>query len=317
MKSLEQLDAKLEKRTPISTLPFAITQPGSYYLPSNLTGVAGQSGITISADGVTLDLMGFELVGVPGSVDGVRITGNNPRKNIAVRNGTVRNWGGKGVGYTFQLSNSQFENLRVSNNGDTGLDAGSNSTVRNCTVQANGGTGIDGGNQSIIRDCAAESNGSNGITVHSASRVSGCSVRANNRDGIYAASSSVVSGNTAVNNERYGIRVGSGCHVIANTCSYNGTLSSAGGAGIHVDSYVGGSRTRIEANHVTDNDRGIDVDSSGNLIIKNSASGNSPNWEVAAGNVILVIEAATAGSINGNSGGVSPGSTNPNANYTY
>jgi parallel beta-helix repeat protein len=204
----------------------------------------------------------------------------------------------------------------VSENGGAGLDAGSNSTIRNCTARANSGTGITGGNHSIVRDCAAESNGGNGITVYSTSLVSGCSLNGN-RDGIYASSASVVSGNTAVSNDRYGIRVGSACHVVGNTCHFNGRSSGGGGAGIHVDTAVGGNGTRIEANNVTDNDRGIDVDSAGNLIIKNSASGNTPNWEVAAGNVILVIEAATAGSINGNSGGVSPGSTNPNANYSY
>src|SRR4030095_6606576 len=56
MKTLDQL----EPRTPISTLPFTISSPGSYYVTSNLTGVAGQHGITINADNVTLDLGGFE-----------------------------------------------------------------------------------------------------------------------------------------------------------------------------------------------------------------------------------------------------------------
>jgi hypothetical protein len=33
--------------------------------------------------------------------------------------------------------------------------------------------------------------------------------------------------------------------------------------------------------------------------------------------VILVINAATAGVVTGNSGGTAPGSTDPNANFTY
>ena len=66
MKTLDQIDSKLEKRTPIEALPFTISAPGSYYVTGNLTGVAGQHGITIDADNVTLDLGGFELVG-PGS----------------------------------------------------------------------------------------------------------------------------------------------------------------------------------------------------------------------------------------------------------
>ena len=35
---------------------------------------------------------------------------------------------------------------------------------------------------------------------------------------------------------------------------------------------------------MTDNDRGIDVDVTGNLIVKNSASGNTTNYDIAAGN---------------------------------
>ena len=50
---------------------FRITQPGSYYLGGNITGVAGKNGIEIDADEVTLDLNGFALLGVAGSLDGV------------------------------------------------------------------------------------------------------------------------------------------------------------------------------------------------------------------------------------------------------
>ena len=45
---------------------FKITQPGSYYLTGNITGVVGKHGIEIAVSGVTLDLGGFDLVGVPG-----------------------------------------------------------------------------------------------------------------------------------------------------------------------------------------------------------------------------------------------------------
>ena len=49
--------------TPISSLPFAITQPGRYYLTRNLTGPGNANGITITAANVTLDLNGFTLDG--------------------------------------------------------------------------------------------------------------------------------------------------------------------------------------------------------------------------------------------------------------
>jgi hypothetical protein len=77
---------------------FKITQPGSYYLTGNITGVAGKHGIEIVASGVTLDLNGFDLVGVAGmgAFDGV--SASVPGLiNITVVNGSIRSWGDEGV----------------------------------------------------------------------------------------------------------------------------------------------------------------------------------------------------------------------------
>ena len=52
-----------EPRTPISSLPYIITQPGSYYLTSDLTMTTDVNGITVDANHVTIDLMGFSLIG--------------------------------------------------------------------------------------------------------------------------------------------------------------------------------------------------------------------------------------------------------------
>src|SRR4029453_5976983 len=68
MKTIEDV----EPRIPITSLPFTIASPGSSYLTSGLTGSSGQSGITITASQVTIDLNGFTLLGVPGSIDGIR-----------------------------------------------------------------------------------------------------------------------------------------------------------------------------------------------------------------------------------------------------
>ena len=61
MKSLDQI----EPRTPISSLPFTIAAPGSYYVTRNLALSAGEpgDGITIQTDNVTLDLGGYSLDG--------------------------------------------------------------------------------------------------------------------------------------------------------------------------------------------------------------------------------------------------------------
>src|ERR1700674_2893120 len=56
MKTLGQI----EPRTPISFAPFIITQPGSYYLTTNLTVPSGDA-IDIATNRVTLDLNGFTI----------------------------------------------------------------------------------------------------------------------------------------------------------------------------------------------------------------------------------------------------------------
>src|SRR5262249_42785400 len=75
MRTLDQLDAKLEKRTPISSVPYIINDPGSYYLTTNLTGVASQYGIAVLADNVTIDLNGFALNGINNAFTGIGFFG--------------------------------------------------------------------------------------------------------------------------------------------------------------------------------------------------------------------------------------------------
>lgn len=91
MKTLSQV----EPRTAISSLPFTITNSGSYYLTTNLTGVASANGITVQASGVTIDLRGFVLAGVAGSLNGVTVP--SAESGLSVFGGVVEGWGGIGV----------------------------------------------------------------------------------------------------------------------------------------------------------------------------------------------------------------------------
>ena len=52
--------SQVQPRTPISSAPYTITQPGSYYLTTNLTVASGDA-IDINTNGVTLDLNGFTI----------------------------------------------------------------------------------------------------------------------------------------------------------------------------------------------------------------------------------------------------------------
>ena len=67
MKSLDQIQA----RTPISSLPFTITNSGAYYLTGSLSFASNANAITILAN-ETIDLNGFTLFGPvgPGGVGG-------------------------------------------------------------------------------------------------------------------------------------------------------------------------------------------------------------------------------------------------------
>jgi parallel beta-helix repeat protein len=253
---------------------FRITAPGSYYLTGNITGEVGKHGIEIvpgTGGGITLDLNGFDLRGVAGSLDGVSVTTLNFRANFAVVNGSVRNWGGAGVNLaTLFAINSRVEGILASGNTGGGILSFQASTISNCSAYLNGGTGISAGFGSTVADCTAQSNSLDGIACQS-----GCVVRGNN-------------------------------------CSANGN-GTGDGAGIHAT----GADNRIEGNNCIGADRGIDVDSAGNIIIRNTCSGSTTNWDVVAGNVILVITATAAPAVNGNSGGVAPGSTDPSANFSY
>ena len=143
MKTLDQM----EPRTPVdaSHTPgdanaiYVISQPGSYYLTTNVIGIAGLSGIRIDADNVTLDLNGFALIGVPSTQRGINMTAAH--LNIAIFNGTVRGWSSYGV-YMTSAANSQFYKLRLSQNSFAGLKVGDHSTVFDCVADANAGPGI-------------------------------------------------------------------------------------------------------------------------------------------------------------------------------
>src|SRR5262245_42065885 len=91
MKTLDQI----EPRRPIASLPFNISQRGSYYLTGNLIGTADNNGIGIFTSDVTIDLCGFTVRGVATSVNGIVAGVGNT--NIVVKNGIVRDWGGNGV----------------------------------------------------------------------------------------------------------------------------------------------------------------------------------------------------------------------------
>jgi nitrous oxidase accessory protein NosD len=77
------------------------------------------------------------------------------------------------------------------------------------------------------------------------------------------------------------------------------------------------SDNRIEGNHFEANEIGVQAFTAGNFIARNTCAGNDMNWSVVSGNVCFVVNAVTSGTVGGDSGGVSPGTTSPWANFTF
>ena len=146
--------------TRINSLPYIVTAPGFYYLGGDLTSTG--TGITVNADNVTIELMGFSLVGpATGSYVGILLDGRN---NVEVRNGTVRGFPGDGIVATLAGHNFRIISIRMEYNGSRGIHVvGSNHLVHNCNSYHNG-TGISlSGNGFMVTNNVVGSNTSDGI----------------------------------------------------------------------------------------------------------------------------------------------------------
>jgi len=245
-KTLEQI----EPRRPISSLPFNITQPGSYYVTTNLVGAAGQNGITINSDCVTIDLMGFELRGLPGSLSGVFFNG---QFRAYIYNGCIRNWSQDGINGNNGAA-SIIERLRVGDCGRNGIAINSGSQIRHCIVSGNSQVGILTSNHVEVDDCVSGGNGTHGIQCGTGSNIRRCLTTGNgaagitgsgldgfnildsnseaNNAGIAIIGQAIVKNSFARSNRVAGISVGDGSSVIGCSASDNGTAATPAAHGI-------------------------------------------------------------------------------------
>jgi hypothetical protein len=171
--------------TKISSVPYTIAAPGFYYLTKDLTYNGTTNAITVNADNVTVDLMGFTLAngGAPGGTIGIFMTG---RANVEVRNGSVQ---GFYAGVWEQGSGNRHRaiNIRATNNSYGILFNGNNHQIKNCNASNNTVTGFYL-NAGIIADCVA----------------------GNNEFGILIYGPGNVLGNSACNNSLYNFNLGNG-----------------------------------------------------------------------------------------------------------
>ena len=233
MKTLDEV----EPRIPIQSLSgnanfeYIISSSGSYYLTGNVTTT--KIAISVTADNVTIDLMGFSLVGPDSGTNyGIYMIS---RSNVEIRNGTVRDFY-MGIYEGNNLGNGhRVIDVRVISNTLRGINLiGKGHVVKGCTVSDNG--------------TSAASN-VYGIYTGLGRTVTGNTVNENGTSasgyvyGIGAESSSTVTGNMVYNNGDsatgsyiYGIYVGLGSTVTGNTVNENGTSASGDVYGIRTDS---------------------------------------------------------------------------------
>lgn len=238
MKTLDQV----EPRTPINSLPFIITQSGSYYLTKSFAqNFTVLDALTIQADNVTLDFCGFTIqqTGATLAIAGVRIGStslNTPLRNAVIRNGTIAGFAASGI-ISLGGRNCLIENLHV-----TGCAGG-------IAFQAFGTAGAAG---NTFRRCRLTDSTSGS-----------------------------------------GIVLSSGAGNVGNTIEYCESL-----------------------NNVT----GFAFAAAGNLIIGCRASGNTGNnYTITPGNRggVIVLPATNPSQINGSSGGLGTGVSDPFTNLSF
>jgi parallel beta-helix repeat protein len=260
MKSL----AQIEPRTPVDAthtptsgdVQFFITQPGSYYLTTNIVGASGLHGIGIDANNVTLDLNGFSVLGASNTGYGIYIYAVT---NTTVRNGAISGWSIDGVHCS--AYNATLERLAISANGQYGIYfAGIGAVIRDCIVSSNAFVGVSCVDTGVIKDCTVADNAQQGILIAKNCIVSSCLVKSNQYDGVYVANGGNV--------------------IIGNVFAGNDTAGSVNNGGININA----SNNRIEGNHVTGTGAGgfgISVNNSlgytNNIIIRNSVENSGAN----------------------------------------
>lgn len=284
---------------------FFITQPGSYYLTGNVQGESGKHGIKISASNVTLDLSGFQLLGVTGSRAGVV----SSAELVVIRNGTMRQWGEQGV---YVANQTIVENIHVLNSAGDGIYGSGVTHIRNCTVYGGASRGILAFNGSNVSDCTVSACLGVGIEVYG-STISACA-SSGSSIGIRTLGFTSILDCHAQGNKGDGIRVDGRGLVRGNLSAFNGTT------GVGIGIRLTGSDCTVEHNVCLVNDYGISVETIGNMITSNRCSGNTTNFDIVAGNrygPILDLTPSNGAAMVGNSAPTNLNTTDPWANFAY
>jgi len=156
--------------TPITTVPYTINTPGNYYLSAGLAAPGNDNwAIIITANNVTLDLNGSDLLGVPGSTDyGIYVNGTS---NVTIKNGSLNETPANGNGapaYVYGIVllnavNTTIDNIQIVSAIYPIVDtSGVGNQVKNCTIN----TSAFGIIFSACSGCVASDNILTGVNLY-------------------------------------------------------------------------------------------------------------------------------------------------------
>jgi hypothetical protein len=239
MKSLDQI----EPRTPVDAThtpgnsfeEFIITQPGSYYLTSNINLTNGEA-IAITTNGVTLDLNGFTISSTDpaGTAYAIRLAVSSGNGDITIFNGHIKggvtnngtSFSGPGFGSAINTPGTLLQNVRITGISISGcsyygiyLGTGSSTVVESCTVQNIGFMGIFANS---VSHSTAYQCGNYGIYAYAADDCTGQGV------------GSGIGISTTTANNCYGYSTGSGAGLAATTANNCYGYSAGSGTGLWV-----------------------------------------------------------------------------------
>ncbi len=284
-----------EVRTPISSLPYYISSPGSYYLTGNLTVTSTKDvyAIYIASSNVTIDFMGFTITQVAGGAAAGISAGSYALENITIKNGAISGFSSSGISLWY-ASGGRVENMQITDNVDYGILIGTRSIVKNNIVRGSGNHGIMAGRGSLVDQNVVGDGLDRGI-YGADTAITNNVVMNNGTDGIYGADGCNIIGNTVVENNQEasgayaGIRVSNQCLVKGNRVVNNKVW------GIYIPANSGNNvRNCIEENYVagigTGAGAGIKILEEGtedgrNLYLNNRVSGCDPDLSIITGNI--------------------------------
>ncbi len=184
--------------------PVVLAQPGSYRLTSNLKISEAEAiedainitAIEITADGVSLDLNGFSIIG-PKPLDDT----------------------GTGVGVYSFASGTSIANGHVTGMGGRGIICGESCRIDGVVATLNGSVGLQMSGWNLVTNSVSSLNLAGGVVTNGL--VKNCLISGNaGLAGLFALSRSMIEGTQIVGNSGNGVEC-SGCSLIDNVISDN------------------------------------------------------------------------------------------------